>query len=125
MRVFGRDCVASGNWGAGLPWLLSEMHHQFALERLDSSEQECNDYWKRPDVFDDLQQLFEAALAAQPASVKFRSAYASVAFRAGRWKLADELFTALGDEVDLHALEAPRSRYESMRKDAAQRARQE
>ena len=124
MRVFGRECLATGNWDAGLPWLLKDAHDKFAMERFDRSLEEHDAYWRRPDVWDDLQQLYEAALAARPDSTKIRSGYANAAFDAGRWKLADDLLTALGNKADMHALGGG-EHYAFVRRVAAERARQE
>ncbi len=117
MLEFGRQCLATR-----LPWLLEDAHITLASNRSDADWQA---YWKEPAVWKDIQQLYEAALEADPDSAWIRSRYAKVAFLSEHWKLADTLFNELGDRVDLHALDADQKRYEAMRKTVAERAREE
>ena len=120
MLAFGHECQATANWAARLPYILPRAHAKLA-----SYEDTPLDYWKKPEVWADLQQFYKAALAANPDSVSDRSAYAFSAYRARQWKLANELFEALGDKPDLKAMESTSAQYQAMRRTTAAKAQTE
>ena len=107
MLEFGHQCLATANWSARLPFILLEAH-----SRLATYEPVPIEYWRKPEVWADVQQLYQAALAADPDSTYDRSGYALYAYRAEQWKLADALFKGLGDEPDLNAMQCTRAQYE-------------
>jgi hypothetical protein len=114
MLDFGHQCQATANWEARLPFILLLAHTKLAAYELTPLE-----YWKRPEVWTNVQQLYKAALAANPGSVFDRSGYALYAYRAEQWKLADELFKSLGDKPNLSAMGCTPAQYEQMRRLAA------
>lgn len=124
MLKFGRQCVATGNWQARLPWLLEDVHKKFAGEALDRSESEYKAYWKWPATWRDMELLYEAAMAGQPDSATVQSGYVSAAYDAEQWKLAGELLAMLGDKVDVHAIGGP-DRLEAIKREVAKHVRPE
>lgn len=117
MLEFGRQCLATGNWPARLPFILLNAH-----TRLARYEKTPLDYWKRPAVWADVRSLYQACLAADPDSVFDQSGYALYAYRAEQWKLADELFRKLGGKPNLRAMDCTPAQYEEMRRTAAANA---
>jgi hypothetical protein len=115
--AFGRKCLDTANWRSRIPFVLLNAHTDLA--NLSDNQQE---YWKRPDVWADVEKLYTACLAANPDSVFDRSGYAFNAYRAEKWKLAAELFARLGDKPNLRAMNCSMEKYEQMRRIAAAKA---
>jgi hypothetical protein len=116
---FGHQCLATSNWQSRIPFILLFAHTELARQS-DRPRQ----YWTRSDVWADVQKLYGACLAANPNSIFDRSGYALNAYRAEKWKLASELFTALSDKPDLRALDCSMEEYEQMRRTAAAKAQE-
>ena len=97
---FGHQCQATRNWVARLPFILVEAHR-----RLAAAAPKPSDYWRRPDVWNDVQAVYEDCLAVAPPDADYeRSGFAWYACLAGRWKLAAVLLKCLGDHPNLRAL---------------------
>jgi hypothetical protein len=111
---FAQQCFATANWKSRIPFVLISAHCDLA----DVSDQPSQ-YWKNPEVWSDVENFYTAYLKWNPNSVYDRSHYALKAFRAEKWRLANELFTALGDKPDLKALECSMAQYDRMRRSAA------
>ena len=77
MLEFGRECVASTNWGGDVPLILVDAHSQFysTLRR-----QERRGYWLSPDVWPDIQASYEKYAQLNPDETRFRYPYAWYAF---------------------------------------------
>jgi hypothetical protein len=88
MVSFGRECVASTNWGGHVPLILVDAHSEF-IRFLPKGEQR-NDYWKLPDVWPDIKSAYEKYFELNPAATRFRYPYAAYAFRCGQWQGFDE-----------------------------------
>ena len=116
--AFGHECLATANWSARLPFILLGGHTKLAKETDAPME-----YWKRPEVWADIQKLYAACLAANPNSTYDLSGYALYAYRAEQWKLADELFRKLGDKPNLRAMNCSMSEYQNMRLRASNEAK--
>ena len=114
MLNFGHQCQATANWPARLPFILLLAHTKLAAYLPTPL-----DYWKKPEVWADVRQLYQGALLVNPDSSFDRSGYALYAYRAGQWKLADELFKALGDKPNLTAMQCTPAQYGQMRQEAA------
>lgn len=123
MLKFGRQCVATRNWQARLPWLLEDAHQKLAKRAFDQSETEYKAYWKWPATWRDMELFYEAAMAAQPDSATVQSGYASAAYDAEQWKLLCELLAMLGDKVDVHAIGGS-DRLEAIRREVAEQVQQ-
>jgi hypothetical protein len=78
MLEFGRQCVASTNWGGHVPLILVDAHSEFdrtlpVVER--------NDYWLLPDVWPDIKAGYDKFAQLNPDETRFRYPYAWYAFR--------------------------------------------
>ncbi len=65
MLKFSRECLAEGNWQTNIPYILIDAH-----KRLRSYEQDptaLHQYYQQPQVWADIQSVFEAALHRNPA----------------------------------------------------------
>jgi hypothetical protein len=93
---FGRECFARRNWRGRLVFILVEAH-----ERLANLAQEKAEYWQRPEVWNDLKQVYETQLELFPQAVYDRSYYALLANQCGQWATADRQFKILGDKPSL------------------------
>ena len=58
-------------------------------------------YYVRPEVWKDIQRVYEPFLQAEPDDKPARSAYCYYACRSGHWALANKQFELLGAEVPL------------------------
>jgi hypothetical protein len=88
MLEFGRECVASTNWGGRVPLVLVDAHYEFARS-LSVDEQAA--YWKQPDVWPDIQSAYEKVFQLNPdVQGDYRYYYANYAYRAGQWQTFKE-----------------------------------
>lgn len=94
--AFANECYNSDNWGGSLPFVLEEVHRGLAD---DSGAPET--YYARPEVWKDIQRVYEPFLQAEPDNKRSRSAYCYYACRSGHWALANKQFEILGAEVPL------------------------
>jgi hypothetical protein len=78
MLEFGRQCVASTNWGGHVPLILVDAHSEFD-RTLSGADR--NAYWLVPDVWPDIQAGYEKFAQLNPDETRFRYPYAWYAFR--------------------------------------------
>jgi hypothetical protein len=83
LLAFGRQCVASTNWGGRVPLILADAHSQFASTL---SGTDWQDYWAQPDVWPDIQASYERYAQCAPDATSFRYPYALYAFRCRQWQ---------------------------------------
>ncbi|HEV2328492.1 MAG TPA: hypothetical protein VGY56_06860 [Verrucomicrobiae bacterium] len=81
MLAFGRECVASTNWGGQVPLILADAHSEFdgTLTGADS-----RNYWLSPDVWPDIQSAYEKYARLNPDETRFRYPYAWYALQCGQ-----------------------------------------
>lgn len=92
MIAFGRECLKTENWRAGVPFILVEAHLAVAEDGGDSKE-----YFARAEVWRDLSDVYEGCLTNFPEDAVRRSQYANFAAKCGHWDVADRQFRVLGD----------------------------
>ncbi len=93
MIAFGLDCVESREWGGRVPLILLDAHE--AIRRyLDKPEQD--DYWKRPEVWPDIEASFNRFFELNPDATSWYHNYARYAWRCERWDKLNELIPRLG-----------------------------
>lgn len=102
MLGFGRELLKGGNWGALLPFQLIDAHLTLAGYEKDKAA-----YWKRPDVWEDVKAVYEAALLHDPNRAWWRSFYAKLACWCGHYDVARRQFEAVGERVELGAFKDP------------------
>lgn len=94
MIAFGRECVASTNWGGKVPLILSDAHREYWLY-LDDAELRSN-YWKRPDVWPDVAKSFDRFFELNPNEIGYYHNYAWFAYKCEQWQKLNELIPKLG-----------------------------
>lgn len=93
LLAFGWECVQSKVWGGRVPLILLDARE--AIYRyLDDSEK--TNYWKRPDVWLDVQSAFDRFFALNPNATGWYQNYAWYAYRCEQWKKLNELIPKLG-----------------------------
>ncbi|MEP6757252.1 MAG: hypothetical protein ABJA67_17230 [Chthonomonadales bacterium] len=93
--AFGRECVASTNWGGEIPLLLVQAHQSLA-KYLPKEKQ--SDYWLLPGVWEDVQSAYNKYLKAHPKDLLERSYYAVFAYSGSHWDVLNEQLLLLGSE---------------------------
>ena len=83
LLTFGRECVASTNWGGHVPLILVDAHSEFA-RTLNADDRPA--YWRSPEVWPDIQAGYEKFSQINPDATRFRYPYAAYAFRCGQWQ---------------------------------------
>ena len=83
MLAFGRECVATTNWGGEVPLILVNAHSEFSRTLPAESRQ---DYWTQPDVWPDIQAAYERFAQTEPDATRYRYPYAAYAIRCGQFE---------------------------------------
>jgi hypothetical protein len=85
---FGRWCATSLNWGGRVPLILVDAH-----EAVNGRNEEPahGDYWKRPEVWEDVQRSYNRFFELNPDDVDEYENYAWHAYRAEQWDKLNEL----------------------------------
>jgi hypothetical protein len=94
MVAFGRECVASTNWGGNVPLILSDAHREYWLY-LQDPEAKTN-YWKIPDVWPDIQASFDRFFQLNPEATGYYHNYAWYAYQCEQWDKFLGLIPQLG-----------------------------
>lgn len=93
LLAFGRECVESTKWGGRVPLILLDAHIAIA-NYLEDDEKAA--YWKRTDVWLDIQDAFERFFELNPDATGWYHNYAWYARRSERWNKVKELIPKLG-----------------------------
>jgi hypothetical protein len=93
MLAFGRECLASRKWKGAVPLTLAEAHD--ALARYVPKESR-DQYWKRPNVWKDIQNAFEHYFSTPDADQSWRHNYVRYAYWCGQWKVFHEQLPKMG-----------------------------
>lgn len=116
MLDFGRECLNTQNWRGRVPLILVRAHEFLANQSGDTKV-----YFSRPEVWQDIFDVYEGALLNFPNDRLDRSMFASYAAKCGRWPDARRQFERLGDKPDLTAFGSMAS-YDYLRRKAARLA---
>ena len=98
MVTFGRQCVASTNWGGNVPLILADAHREYWLY-LNDSEEKTN-YWKQPELWPDIKASFTRFFELNPNAVRCYYNYTWYAYQAGQWDALNELIPKLSQPID-------------------------
>jgi len=90
---FGRQCVQSSRFRGTVPYILVDAH-DYLCNDLDAVDRE--NYWKRPEVWADLQAAYERLLVLNPQATGYYYYYLRAAYRAGQWHAFNELLNRIG-----------------------------
>jgi hypothetical protein len=91
--AFGRECLQSTNWGGRVPLTLVDAHD--AIDGRYDGEERMN-YWKRPEVWSDVQAAYDRFFELNPDDIAWYHNYALYAYRAEQWDKLNELIPKLG-----------------------------
>jgi hypothetical protein len=84
MIAFGRECAMNTNWSGLVPMMLADSHDE-VFKELTLDEQ--TGYWKRPEVWADIQLSFDRLFKASPNLTEYRQNYSFYAYWAGHWQV--------------------------------------
>lgn len=125
MLEFARECGKSGNWKAEIPFLLIYAHEELSTyprgDRDKYSSKPDPKYFAFPDVWTDVQSVYEPYLKLRPDHHAVRSKYALYAAWAGQWTVANDQFRQLGDKVVKSVFDSP-DELERLRREASSKA---
>ena len=95
MLEFGRECVATGLWEDLIPFILMAAH------------QKCEHagYYKQPEVWNEVESLYQTYLKKFPKNNVQKSAYCNYAIKAEKWDVAKRLMDELGDFATYYGFE--------------------
>jgi len=118
---FAREALASVQSGKirnpELAKVVMECHDHVAGEWIDEHPEQLydNQYWLQPGVWPDIDAAYKAMLKKWPQSREIRTSYAKYAAKCGKWKEAEEMFTALDSEFALSAFKGNMQGYMELR----------
>jgi len=103
MLSFGRQCVAEGNWDAGIPYILVQVHLNLARYS-DGSPQDVplKDYYEEnPGAWDEIRSVYAEDRKHSPRSVRKELEFARVAAWTNHWDEASQMFREANGALDL------------------------
>ena len=106
MLVFGRQCVATQNYWAGLPTILVDAHEDLSR----SGGMERSDYFAQPEVWHDIESVYRPFIDAYPDSPRtpwYRNKLAKWACDCQQWDAAHAAFSEIGDVSDRSVFRSP------------------
>jgi hypothetical protein len=118
MLDFGRECVASKEWGGRVPLILFNAHLQLC-EYLPPEERDG--YWKDAGVWADLRSSFEKFFQLNPNALNWRHAYFFYACKCEDWDEANRQMSQLG-EID-YTYFGGKAEFEKLVRTAREKAR--
>ncbi|HWC60439.1 MAG TPA: hypothetical protein VHC44_12155 [Verrucomicrobiae bacterium] len=93
--AFGRECVASTNWGGKVPLMLVQAHRALT-EYLPKEKRDA--YWQLPSVWDDVQSAYNKYFKANPKDLIEHKNYAVLAYTGLHWDVLNEQIAVLGPD---------------------------
>ena len=115
---FGRECASNPNWGGHIPLILMDAH--MALRSTLTDDAEKANYWKRPEVWEDLKLAFDRFFELNPEETSWYHNYAWYAWQAGQWAEFNATIPKLG-YVNYNYF-GGREKFDAMVAEARQRA---
>lgn len=84
MIKFGRECATNTDWSGLVPMMLADTHYEVFKEL---SRDEQAGYWKRPEVWADIQLSFDRLFKVSPKENSHRQNYSYYAYWAEKWQV--------------------------------------
>ncbi len=122
---FGRQCLLTGNYDAGLPFILVHIHQTLSYRNVQGqlmNKQDPN-YYARPGVWEDIVAVCEGKLKRHPKDRLTHAYYGRAAVSAGRWAIAHRELQAAGNWPDYRAFSMNKQQWDALRADVAQKAK--
>jgi hypothetical protein len=95
MLSFGRACRDTKNWRTGITLLVADAHWRIAA----MPGQNQNRYLASPEVWADIQSVYDEYLEHHPEDDVARSKFATFCHLGGHWREAEVQYVALGDRL--------------------------
>jgi hypothetical protein len=95
MIAFGRQCLQSSNWRAGVPFILADIHQLLA-----TWSGKRQNYYANPEAWKDLQDVYEGCLLNFPNDTVHRNQYLLLAIQARQYDVAQRQVEILRDKAD-------------------------
>jgi hypothetical protein len=95
MLAFGRQCRDTKNWRTGITLLVADAHWRIAGMR----GQDQIAYLKSPEVWADIQSVYDEYLKHHPEDDVARNKYATFCYLSAHYREAEEQYVALGDRI--------------------------
>jgi hypothetical protein len=95
MLAFGRQCRDTKNWRAGITILVADAHLRIA----NMPGENQNKYLALPEVWADIQSVYDEYLKHNPEDVIARSKYAMLSYLGAHYREAEVQYVALGDHL--------------------------
>jgi hypothetical protein len=95
---FGREMYENGNWAGRVPETLHHAHWKVAYRSAKRQFFPDRDYFKDPQVWNELHEYYEAQLARTPQNNILRTCYMLVAAWSEHWDIAAEQLKKLGNK---------------------------
>ncbi len=95
MLAFGRACRDTKNWRAGITLLVADAHWRIACMPGENQ----NTYLALPEVWADIQSVYDEYLKHYPDDVIARSKFATFCHLSTHWRDAEVQYVALGDHL--------------------------
>jgi hypothetical protein len=96
MLAFGRACRDTKNWRTGITLLVGDAH--FRIAAMHDGDGQLK-YMARPDVWADIQPVYDEYLKHHPHDDVARSKYATFCYLGGHFREAQHQYVALGDRL--------------------------
>ncbi len=96
MLAFGRACRDTKNWRTGITLLVADAHRRVAGELGGPEKVE---YMSLPEVWADIQPVYDEYLKHHPNDDVARSKFATICFVGGHFREAEAQYLALGDRL--------------------------
>jgi hypothetical protein len=102
MLKFGRECLAGGNWDAGIPYILVKAHLDLAQYGADGwqSKPQRDYFANNPQAWKDIESVYNEHRKHRPMSVMHDLMVARAAEWSGAWDAANQMFDEVGDAYD-------------------------
>ncbi len=93
--AFGKECVASRQWGGRVPLILADAHAAVVNYECQT-DAERKAYWTRPEVWADIQASFARFFALNPNAEGYHQNYALFAYWCQQWDELNRQLDLLG-----------------------------
>ncbi len=93
---FARACRDTKNWRSGIPFILPQVHRDFASALAVSQRA---DFYQQPEIWQDIRGVYLDYIAHEPENDSVRSEYAGYCYLCSQYQEAYAQFQKLGDRL--------------------------
>jgi tetratricopeptide (TPR) repeat protein len=106
MLKFGRACLATGNWDAGIPYVLVKAHLHVSQYTNDGWQQwpQAGYFQNDPSIWSEIRAVYAQDRQHRPRSVEKELQIARIAGWCGHWDEANQLYDEIGNAYDTAAI---------------------